>query len=646
MSKLSVSQILGRAKAQLKNGDHLGAEHLFAEVVMLFPNNVKAQQGLRVLRTDPEKFMTVNPPQKLMNRLIGFVQDEKLELAIMQTQNLLAHYPKAVALWNILGIASAQLGKHDRAIEAFEQIITLIPHQASAYFNLGNVFKDMGQFARAVEAYTTALEIKPDYNEAFNNLSILLSSHDLAADQRQIDVMKHNQKLELIKAENAQKLVEGGVEFLKQERYAEAIQLFEKSIQEWPDYATAHYNLAVALQNQGRLTDAIDAYRKALSLQPDYPEAYNNMGLILKRQGKIEDAVAAYKEALHIRPNSALSYNNLAVALEVQGNLADAIAAYKKALSIQPDYYDAVINAKMLSIQLKNTHLIGQELPAKLMDSNDALHNGPKIHILKAIEAFLNANKSLVQNHLGQYESLDPSLFSLLSNQDRRFCEAYHKYLSKLIETHGNYFTNSRQSDIMYHFGESHCLSYAYQEINAADTKYVVMPKITFGGKAFHFMREKPDAFKEITKANLHSIPKRSKAFISFGEIDCRLNEGFLVAVRKINKPLHELVSNTVKGYVSWFAKQNEEMNHDLYFFNVPARVYNKDITFEQNMAIADVIAEFNAAMARYVKIHNFRLIDVHKFTVGADGYSNCKYHLDGTHLGPTAVGQFMSQIN
>jgi len=143
MSKLSVSQILGRAKAQLKNGDHLGAEHLFAEVVMLFPNNVKAQQGLRVLRTDPEKFMTVNPPQKLMNRLIGFVQDEKLELAIMQTKNLLAHYPKAVALWNILGIASAQLGKHDRAIEAFEQIITLIPHQASAYFNLGNVFKDM-----------------------------------------------------------------------------------------------------------------------------------------------------------------------------------------------------------------------------------------------------------------------------------------------------------------------------------------------------------------------------------------------------------------------------------------------------------------------------------------------------------------------
>ena len=95
---------------------------------------------------------------------------------------------------------------------------------------------------------------------------------------------------------------------------------------------------------------------------------------------------------------------------------------------------------------------------------------------------------------------------------------------------------------------------------------YKVAPRITFGGKAYHFSIEKDNAYKAITKSNFDSIPDGSKAFVSFGEIDCRQNEGFISAVKKHQKPIEDLVSDTVRGYLDWFAEQNQSKKHSLFF--------------------------------------------------------------------------------
>ena len=88
-------------------------------------------------------------------------------------------------------------------------------------------------------------------------------------------------------------------------------------------------------------------------------------------------------------------------------------------------------------------------------------------------------------------------------------------------------------------------------KIQAED--YTITPKITFGAKAFHFSTEKEDAFKAITRANFNSCPDGSKVFISFGEIDCRLNEGFMHAAAKHKKLMVDLINETVSGYLVGF---------------------------------------------------------------------------------------------
>src|SRR5271156_2834950 len=64
------------------------------------------------------------------------------------------------------------------------------------------------------------------------------------------------------------------------------------------DDATTHYNLGVALQEQGKLAEAIIAYREAIRLVPNFAVAHNGLGNALIDQGKVAEAITAYREAL------------------------------------------------------------------------------------------------------------------------------------------------------------------------------------------------------------------------------------------------------------------------------------------------------------------------------------------------------------
>ena len=173
-----------------------------------------------------------------------------------------------------------------------------------------------------------------------------------------------------------------------------------------------------------------------------------------------------------------------------------------------------------------------------------------------------------------------------------------------------------------------------------------IVPKITFGGKAFHFSRDKTDKFKAITKNNFDSLPNQSVVFVSFGEIDCRADEGLITASEKFNEPIEELIAKTVEGYFNWFCAQNKKKNHSLYFFNIPAPVYNYNSTSELNVALANTVLEFNQAMLKYSRSYYFNLIDTYAFTANEQGFSNMKYHIDGVHLGPSALQAFEIQLN
>jgi len=132
-----------------------------------------------------------------------------------------------------------------------------------------------------------------------------------------------------------------GNALMDQERFGEAISMYQKALALQSDFAVAHYNMGNALKKQGRTNEALTSYLKAIDLEPNAAEPYYNMGNTFKDQGKLNEAVSCYKKAIELRPEYAEARCNLGYVLQEKGALADAVRLYKKTTQIMPDLVEA-----------------------------------------------------------------------------------------------------------------------------------------------------------------------------------------------------------------------------------------------------------------------------------------------------------------
>jgi tetratricopeptide (TPR) repeat protein len=126
--------------------------------------------------------------------------------------------------------------------------------------------------------------------------------------------------------------------------YHDLVTLYTATLTKNPGCWMAHYNLGIALSDQGNTDQAIAHYRQAVELRPNYGEAHYNLGRLLAQKGQLDDAITHYKKALEINPADAEAHNNLGATLFASGRVGEAIAHYRTALAIQPNYADASCN--------------------------------------------------------------------------------------------------------------------------------------------------------------------------------------------------------------------------------------------------------------------------------------------------------------
>ena len=120
----------------------------------------------------------------------------------------------------------------------------------------------------------------------------------------------------------------------------------------------------------------------------------------------------------------------------------------------------------------------------------------------------------------------------------------------------------------------------------------------------------------------------------------------FKVSLHQFKKPINQLITDTVTGYVQWFAEQNRGQSHRLYFINVPAPVYYNEHSADLNSEVLRTVTLFNAALKKYSLQHDFDIVDVFKFTVGNEGFSNGLFHVDNFHLGAKAISEIEQQVS
>jgi predicted O-linked N-acetylglucosamine transferase (SPINDLY family) len=126
--------------------------------------------------------------------------------------------------------------------------------------------------------------------------------------------------------------------------FRQAEQIYRQLLWLRPDSADMHFNLGLALKQQGRLAEAAASYREALRLRSDDAEAHNNLGTTLALLGQPDAARAHLERALHCDPSYAAAHNNLGKLLDDQGQAAAALLHFRRAVALRPDYAEAHYN--------------------------------------------------------------------------------------------------------------------------------------------------------------------------------------------------------------------------------------------------------------------------------------------------------------
>ena len=97
----------------------------------------------------------------------------------------------------------------------------------------------------------------------------------------------------------------------RQGRYAEALARVDTAIAAEPGEARPRFLKGVILMDMNRLDDAIAVFQKLREDFPELPEPYNNLGVLYLRQGKFQQAKDALEIAVQAHPGYATAHENL-----------------------------------------------------------------------------------------------------------------------------------------------------------------------------------------------------------------------------------------------------------------------------------------------------------------------------------------------
>ena len=531
------------------------------------------------------------------NEVRILLKDKEVSQAVYKARQLHAAFPDNLEVNIILGSALRLDNNPKDSLTFLDAALDIRPNYAEALLNRGLVMLTLGRRKQALKDLGKAFEIKPHFTQIRDILLNLQVEHG---------------------------------------EFEAAIGLLNLLVVGDPNNEKYLAYLGLCHQNLQNYEESLTFYNKAIQLNPKNPKIHNNCGVIHKELGDFDLAFKHFTLATKLNPSLHDTMNNLGTIHENRGEIKEAIQCFEKVLKQSSKSVSASENLLTLSTQIKT----GNEDLFSVTEQGDGINVGTegsiKVTVLQAIDAYIKGNTSDLHAYLKLYSCQVGNNFKQLDKQDQRFCEAYILFLSKLVK-----FTESIPNEskgTVYHLGESHCLSYAHHRVSIGGTYFKILPRITFGTKAFHLSTQETNKYKAITKINFSSIPDRSKLFISFGEIDCRPDEGFIVASQKSGLSIEALVRTTVSRMLKWFEELNDGKSHDIWFLNVPAPTFDKAYLKVINSQVSEVVALYNKVLEEEIKVRGFRLLDVYKLSRSASGFSNGDYHVDAKHLGPTVL--------
>uniref|UniRef100_Q020E8 Serine/threonine protein kinase with TPR repeats n=1 Tax=Solibacter usitatus (strain Ellin6076) TaxID=234267 RepID=Q020E8_SOLUE len=240
--------------------------------------------------------------------------------------------PGNPAVWRTLAQAYQSAGRDGDAVATYRKAIDAERDGYQPYFFFGNYYLARGQYRQAEEMYRKTTALAPGVSAGYMNLGLALKQQGRyrEAEQSLLKALSFGRSPRL--------LLNLGAVYYEQERYSDALSLFQESARLSAPSAIMHRNLGDAYRHLSRAKDAAAEYRAARALaeedvttNPRSVDARARLALLSARLGESHRASYELAQALAMDSNDATGIANAVQTLEVLNLREKALDLLQKA---------------------------------------------------------------------------------------------------------------------------------------------------------------------------------------------------------------------------------------------------------------------------------------------------------------------------
>jgi tetratricopeptide (TPR) repeat protein len=227
-------------------------------------------------------------------------------------QALMTHpeSPNRLDWFRTLGMVTRSLEKWDKAASVYERAIEEFPEQPDLYIELGLVYYERGDdLDTALSQIEKAIDLNRQSGDGYFALARLLTQAN-----RYDEADEYYQAAIQLAPQNRWYMVSWGDNARLSGDLSTAISIYRDTIQKFPEFANAYYQVALAYRLNGETDQAVAAIEKAMQLMnPPVVQIYVRAGEIYRWAGLGEKAITAYRQALILDPNNPTAKRGLAL---------------------------------------------------------------------------------------------------------------------------------------------------------------------------------------------------------------------------------------------------------------------------------------------------------------------------------------------
>jgi len=279
-----------------------------------------------------KKALELDPGQPVVQERLAeiYAKSRHIRDAVIQAQEVLkadpnnidAHRLLARIYVRTLGDISAgavQQENLDKAVEQFQAILKIDPRDSYSALWLARLYRFENRHEEAEKVLRGVVKQEPDNEPALEQLSQLLIDENRS--QEAIELL--TQTAGASASPDIYDLL--GDAYTQAKNYPKAEEAYRNAVESDPDDPGHRHGLAQALLSDEKYAEALDQYEKLTQLEPGTADNYLRMGQLQRHLGKFDEAESSLAHAKELAPNSLDILDNEALLYEDEGRYDDAV---------------------------------------------------------------------------------------------------------------------------------------------------------------------------------------------------------------------------------------------------------------------------------------------------------------------------------